>query len=101
MLQRLRTGGVGVLHFTFHRKAHWLRKAVHALRKTVPLVNQAVNLVQGNPASYPMMQMNAYDLNRLFVVLQEVGCDQTFVRHTDHGGHLGVILFFRRAVASA
>lgn len=100
MLERLRTGGVGVLHFTYHRRAHWLRRAVHSLRKTVPLANQVVNLVQGNPASYPMMQMNEYDLNRLFVILHDVGCDRMFVRHTNHGGHLGVILFFRRGVAS-
>ena len=100
MLQRLRVGGVGVLHFTYHRKAPWLRKAVHSLRKSVPLVNQVVNVVQRKPLSYPMMQMNEYNLNHIFLTLQDHGCDRTFLRLTNHGGHLGVIVFFRCGEAS-
>ena len=101
MLQRLRPGGVGVLHFTYHRKAHWLRRAVHSLRKTVPLVNQVVNILQREAVSYPMMQMNEYDLNRIFLALQDSGCERSFLRLTNHGGHLGVVLFFRCGTTSA
>lgn len=94
MLSHLTHGGVGVLHFTYHRRATAARRLVHWTRKRVPLVNNAVNVVQGKPFSYPLMPMNEYDMNRILLRLQEAGCERSFVRFTDHGGHLGVVLYF-------
>lgn len=96
LIARLNSGGVGVVHFTYHRRAPRLRRLVHTLRKSVPLVNNLVNLAQRNPFFYPMMQMNEYDLNHLFLTLQATRCDRTFVRFTDHGGHLGIVLYFQK-----
>lgn len=96
MLDRLAEGGVGALHFTYARRAPLLRKGVNWMRKTVPLVNNVVNLAQGRPWSYPLMQMNEYPLNRVFEILQEAGCHHCYVRHSDHGGHWGVMLFFQK-----
>lgn len=99
MMDRLVDGGVGVLHFTYARRAPALRRLVHRMRKSVPLVNGIVNIVQGRSFLYPMMQMNHYSLNRVFSVLDESGCGGAYARFTDHGGHLGAILFFQKNAA--
>lgn len=96
MIDRLAENGVAALHFTYARRASLARRAVHAMRKKVPLVNGLVNVVQGRPLRYPLMQMNNYSLNRIFAVLQETGCQHSYLRFTDHGGHLGVVLFFQK-----
>lgn len=100
MIDRLQDGGVGVIHMTYHRKAPRIRKIVHRARKTLPLVNGLVNLVQGERFSLPMMQMNDYSLNRIFLVLHENGCGNINMHFTNHGGHLGVILFFQKGAAT-
>lgn len=49
----------------------------------------------------PEMQMNSYDLNPLFYLMQRAGVTQFNTRFTDHGGELGVFLFFvKPSVAS-
>jgi SAM-dependent methyltransferase len=48
------------------------------------------------PAGDPEMQMNIYPLNELFFVLHRAGVHQMHTVFTDHGGELGVFLFFRR-----
>jgi SAM-dependent methyltransferase len=93
---RLEHGGVGALHFTYHSTAPRSQRARAWLRSRVPGVNALVNLGRGRPPSYPVMQMNAYDLNRIVALLQSVGCEQVHAHFTDHGGHLGAILVFRK-----
>jgi SAM-dependent methyltransferase len=94
MLEHLEPGGVGVLHFTYHRRATAARRVVHWARKTLPLANSLVNLMQRRPVTYPLMPMNEYDMNRILLMLQEAGSERSFLRFTDHGGHLGVVLYF-------
>lgn len=48
----------------------------------------------------PEMQMNAYDLNPLFYLMQTAGVSQFITRFTDHGGELGVFLFFVKPKAA-
>ena len=43
----------------------------------------------------PEIQMNPYDLNRVFLTLQRAGIRSFYADFTDHGGELGVFLFFR------
>jgi SAM-dependent methyltransferase len=49
----------------------------------------------------PRMQMNPYDLNPLFHLLQVAGVRRMHVEFTDHGGELGVVLFFQRTPGAA
>lgn len=44
----------------------------------------------------PEMQMNWYDLNQVFWILQSSGMHQVYVDFSDHGGAWGVFLCFRR-----
>jgi 2-polyprenyl-3-methyl-5-hydroxy-6-metoxy-1,4-benzoquinol methylase len=96
LIRRLRPGGVGALHFTYGRRASTLRLVVNRMRRWVPGVNAAVNLVQGRPLSEPLIPMNNYDLAALFSLLGERGCSNVHARFTDHGGHLGAMLIFQK-----
>ena len=96
LLDHLAREGIAVLHFTYARQASVQRRVVHAARKYVPLGNGIVNVLQGQKFSHPMMQMNAYDLNRLFKIVQTRGYVVEKCQFTSHsGGHLGVVLYIR------
>lgn len=92
----LSVGGIGAMHFTYAARLPSWRRAVQGARKRVPLLHNVANLLQRRPFAYPLMQMNRYDLNRLFAVLQENGCHRVDVRFTDHGGYAGVVLLFQK-----
>jgi hypothetical protein len=42
------------------------------------------------------MQMNRYDLNRLFVVLHEIGLTQVTAEFMSDGGNVGAYLLMRK-----
>ena len=44
----------------------------------------------------PEMQMTTYDANALLFSIQDLGVTDIFVEFTDHGGALGVMLYFHR-----
>lgn len=98
LIARLDDGGVGVLHFTYSRRASRPRKAINSVRKHIPALDGFVNLLKGRGFSYPTMMMNDYDLNKVFRELQESGCGNVHVRFDDQKGHLGVILFFQKDI---
>jgi hypothetical protein len=45
------------------------------------------------------MQMNHYNLNEVMVLLLEHHISDHFARHTNHGGHIGLELFFRKSAS--
>ncbi|NJK41752.1 MAG: class I SAM-dependent methyltransferase [Acaryochloridaceae cyanobacterium SU_2_1] len=95
LLGMLEDGGVGVLHFTYFKKISSLSKLMISLAKIFPFLVRLRSLVKGE-AYRPMMQMNAYDLNSLFHILQEHHCLHAAVRFTCHWQDEGVILFFQK-----
>ncbi len=97
LVQRLLPGGIGALHFTYARRASRTRRVVHRLRRIVPGVNVLANVVQRRPLLEPLIPMYEYDLGTLFAMLGDRGCAHVHARLTDHGGHLGAMLLFRRA----
>ncbi len=102
LIELLNPGGVGALHFTYSWEG-WLRTATGKqrfsrwLRESVPLFHNLTNLARGRRFDHPYMQMNAYDLNKLFSILQEHGCGQVHAEFTSHSGHWGVMLLFQKA----
>jgi ubiquinone/menaquinone biosynthesis C-methylase UbiE len=94
LVKLLSNGGIGVLHFTYARRASRLRKMVNWMRRSLPLVNGVVNVIQGRSLREPMMQMNSYDLNQICAMLQDQDCNNVCLRFTGHGGFLGVMFFF-------
>jgi hypothetical protein len=61
------------------------------------VVNAVVNVVQGRPLSAPMMPMFEYDRAVLLQLLKNANCAELHERSTDHGGHLGAVLMFRKS----
>jgi SAM-dependent methyltransferase len=96
MISHLADGGIGALHFTYASFAPAWKRAYRKVRATVPLVHNFTNLAQHREFGYPLMQMNEYDVNKLLFILQTHGCHRVHIRFSDHGGHLGVFLFFRK-----
>jgi len=106
LVERLNDGGVGVLHFLYHVERSsrrpklrsivesWgLYPAVRAVRRAA---RRLARLLPWHPSNTPEMQMNAYDLNSLFLGLQKAGVRRVHVGFTNHQGSHGVLLFFQR-----
>jgi len=101
LLERLRPGGVGALHFTYGWRAGLARRALHRVRRSVPLAHAAANVLQRRPLRAPIIPMYAYDMSRLFALLHANGCERVHALLTDHDGHLGAHLLFERAARRA
>jgi SAM-dependent methyltransferase len=95
LLARLEPGGVGALHFTTAQRASTMQRITRRLRWSVPALNGLANLLKGRPGE-PLMIMDQYDLGRIWNALREHGCEHAYLRATDHGGNLGVMLFFEK-----
>ena len=105
LLSLLNEGGIGALHFTYRTlppgcafTLKSIRGFLRYLRYRSYVVNGIVNLIQGYSFERPLpiMQMNEYDLSAIHKLLYENKCGEVYTRFTDHGGALGVLLFFRK-----
>ncbi len=96
LVDRVAAGGVGVLHVTFANELGVRERCVRWARAALPIVNRLWNIRHGMPADTPWMQMNRYDLNRLMQILQDADAHDGHVRFTNHFGHRGVVLLFRK-----
>lgn len=95
LLDLLKPGGIGALHFTYYDISGPFKKFKRKLLR-VPLLNSLNNAVSGVPFNTPAMQMNVYPLNELLMILQQQGSTRIHAEYTNHGGYLGVILYFRK-----
>jgi SAM-dependent methyltransferase len=93
----LASNGVGALHFTYRLPLSRFQRAKQRARRSVPFAHIVANLLRGKPASRPLMQLHDYSLQRVFELLHRGGCLDVHARYTDHGGLLGVFLFFRKS----
>jgi len=97
LIDRLDPSGVAALHFTYARTGSRLRRWTHEAQKRVPLVHMLINLYKHRPLTYPLMQMNRYDLNQLLRILQANSIENVYLTFTHNDdGHLGVMLYFQK-----
>jgi SAM-dependent methyltransferase len=90
LLERLESGGIFVAHFTYAKAQH--RESFgHP-----PPVERAHEDVQQNTSADPIMLMNSHDMNSLLFVMQMGDIRSFFTEFTDHGGELGVLLYFQK-----
>jgi SAM-dependent methyltransferase len=94
LIDRLREGGVGVLHFTYHAPLY--ARIVHWIMRNFPFACNAYNIAVGRKWSYPIMQSNFYNMNRLFFLLQSHQCSKVYTEFTLHQRNSGVLLFFQK-----
>jgi len=99
LVDLLNPEGIGAIHITYYRDAGRVRKAIDWSRHNLPLVNNLVNILQGESINRPAMQMNCYDLNRLFHLLRIRGCEQAFVHNLEPvSGYYRVMLYFKKGI---
>ncbi len=107
LLGHLRPGGVGALHFAYS-KAHFA--ANHGVppesRPTDVAVAVEVDAAEAQAQAIPTpanadpeMQMNPYPATELLFALQLAGVHRFHAEFTDHGGELGIFLFFQKTAA--
>lgn len=99
MIELLNEGGVAALHFTYFRNASLMKKIMSWIPKKMPLTDNLVNLIKGRRFNHPRMQMNTYNLNRIFALLQNQGYNHVYVRLQKVGKFLSLILFFQKKKA--
>jgi SAM-dependent methyltransferase len=90
LLRHLRPGGVGAIHLTYSktRFASTFGVAPQALP------SRATKSQSIPTDADPEMQMNPYNMNEILFLLQCAGAQRIYVEFSDHGGELGVFLFF-------
>ncbi|NJK59099.1 MAG: class I SAM-dependent methyltransferase [Oscillatoriales cyanobacterium SM2_1_8] len=111
LLKYLNDGGIGAIQFTYSKSSFRdtygvlptpsiLKRFVRSVKKYVRnLLFDRLRYWAGNQSSElkdPEVQMNPYNLNELFFILQCEGIQETYVEFTDHAGELGVYLYFRK-----
>jgi SAM-dependent methyltransferase len=93
LLSLLAPGGICAAHFTYG-KIHY-----PATYGTVPPAEAPAGLsdtAQNARDADPLMLMNAYNVNELLFIVQTSGVARIHLEFTDHGGELGVILYFQK-----
>lgn len=98
LIEHLSNAGVCVLHFTY-AKTYKFRKVIPLMRKYIPFFQNIINVIKGREFFYPHMQMNSYNLNHLFLMIQTANVRNCYIEFTDHGGELGIIVYFQKRAA--
>jgi ubiquinone/menaquinone biosynthesis C-methylase UbiE len=96
LLARLEKGGICVLHFTY-AKNYRPRHFVSFIKHHVPFGKNLINLIRGRTFFAPVIQMNTYDLNKIFLMMQKINVRDFYAEYTDHAGDLGLLIYFKRA----
>ena len=99
ILGMLSVGGFAALHYVYARKAGRLRRGMHHVRRWVPPLNVAGNIVQRRPLLLPAIPVYRYDAGRLFDVFKSQGCSILSTQLTEHGGYRGSLFFLRKTGA--
>ncbi|MBI1248045.1 methyltransferase domain-containing protein [bacterium] len=105
LVQSIAPGGIGAIQMTYSRESFannlglpYSMLSARSLWRRLWLkspLRRGLKSLMGHPIS-PVMEMNPYHLNQVFYLLQSLGVSETHVELTNHGGHLGVFLFFPR-----
>ena len=99
LIKHLDDNGVCVVHFMYSRYKK-TKRFISFIKKFVPFSVNLINWTRGKGFMTPHMQMNAYNLNRLFMMMQKAKVTEYFAEFSDHGGYLGVILYFKKPTQS-
>lgn len=106
LLRYLRPGGVGAIHVTYSKayfaSTHGVAPATQQpstsprdplISVAAPVTTKTTDPVTGGGTD-PEIQMNPYNMNEILFVMQGRGVQRWHAEFSDHGGELGVFLFF-------
>jgi 2-polyprenyl-3-methyl-5-hydroxy-6-metoxy-1,4-benzoquinol methylase len=94
LLRHLRPGGVGAVQLTYSKT---LFAETHGIAPASLLPPE----VPAQPVctdADPEIQMNPYNMNEILFLMQQQGMSRFLTEFTDHGGELGVFLFFQTPI---
>jgi SAM-dependent methyltransferase len=90
LLRHLNPGGIAAIHLTYSKTRF---AATHGVAPPgSPPRRAAASATPGG--ADPEIQMNPYNLNEILFLMQCQGVQQCHIQFSDHGGELGVFLFF-------
>lgn len=95
LVKMLKRNGIGIVHFAYSKgKTTVAQKLRFQLYRDFSWLHTVRNIVlrKGNEQFMPMY---FYDLNKIFLILQDNDCHNCQVRFSNHGME-GVILFFQK-----
>jgi SAM-dependent methyltransferase len=100
LLDKITNGGIGVFHFTYADNFVY-RGILNFFRFKIPyfyVLQRAIGYIFLNRYFHtcPQMQMNNYNLNRIYSVLQKNNITEIYSVLTDHHNYWGVNLYFKK-----
>lgn len=90
LIQRLAPGGIFAAHFTYG-------KAQFADTFGAPPARGSAAPRSSNDDGDPVMLMNPYTVNELLFTMQTAGVQRFYTDFTNHGGELGIFLYFQKS----
>jgi SAM-dependent methyltransferase len=91
LIRRLRPGGIAAVHLTYSKSRF---ADTHGVSPPKPLTRAVPVSPEIRDGADPEMQMNPYNMNEMLFLMQRHGVQQFYTDFSDHGGELGVFLFF-------
>ena len=96
LIELMNTNGIAAVHITYGGDRTMIQRVKYWIHRFIPPAHALANLIKGRKLSEPPVMINRYDLNRVFRLIQEGGCEHSYVRFSDHAGLLGVFLVFQK-----
>jgi SAM-dependent methyltransferase len=100
LLSRLEIGGFGALQFVFNHDVVGTRRYLIDAYRRLPLLYILRSIAKREDPRRPMMEMNAYDLNRVLSILRDCAADRVVLQFTEtsHFGArvLGAFVLFQK-----
>jgi SAM-dependent methyltransferase len=90
LLRYIRPTGIGAIHLTYSKSTF---VATHGVPPPEPPAVQVAGERRPSGGD-PEMQMNPYNTNEILFLLQNRGIQRLHAQFTNHGGELGMFLFF-------
>lgn len=99
LVNHINTNGIGVLHLTYYDN-YRERTIVNYFRFRVPYLSKLTRLIRcgfNNKRfrNLPQMQMNNYNLNKIFALLQKSNVSEVLTTFTNHHSYWGVVIYFK------
>jgi len=103
LFQHIKKNGFGAIQLTYARSKYSntfgekpKERVQNIVKHQVKLFLSKLGLIEMPKSVGPGMQMNSYPLNRVLFFLQSQGVKELYTEFTDHGGELGVMLYFKK-----
>lgn len=97
LIEKINPGGVGAVQVCYsksHFAGNWGNPPANSSSNDLDAVSG--NAIELPPGVDPEMQMNSYNVTELLFLIQAAGVHRLHLEFTDHGGELGLFLFFQR-----